>query len=199
LEEETRLRSLHNLLNTIGFQEDLYEDFADECFELLRKTAASVPAADDSAAASLLTSFNDVGLSMAIITYFKVGCCQPYDSRLRAPYLNIHSEESGLITFLQLLTSAWIQTHANDFQPFLLDQDIREYCATQIEPSICEIDHVGMAALAEVLVKPAGLALEVLYLDRSPGEEINTYRIDPLGHDGIPIPDPPTLRLLYRP
>lgn len=169
LEEETRLRSLHNLLNTIGFQEDLYEDFADECFELLRKTAASVPAADDSAAASLLTSFNDVGLSMAIITYFK------------------------------LLTSAWIQTHANDFQPFLLDQDIREYCATQIEPSICEIDHVGMAALAEVLVKPAGLALEVLYLDRSPGEEINTYRIDPLGHDGIPIPNPPTLRLLYRP
>jgi len=75
LEEETRLRSLHNLLNTIGFQEDLYEDFADECFELLRKTAASVPAADDSAAASLLTSFNDVGLSMAIITYFKVGYC----------------------------------------------------------------------------------------------------------------------------
>ena len=95
----------------------------------------------------------------------------------------MHSEGSGLITFLQLLASAWIQTHANDFQPFLLDQDIREYCATQIEPSICEIDHVGMAALAEVLVKPAGLALEVLYLDRSPGEEINTYRIDPLGHE----------------
>ncbi|OCL02684.1 cysteine proteinase [Glonium stellatum] len=169
LEEETRLRSLHNLLNTIGFQEHLYEDFADECFELLRKTAASVPAADESAAASLLVSFNDEALSMAIITYFK------------------------------LLTSAWIQTHANDFQPFLLDQDIREYCATQIEPSICEIDHVGMSALAEVLVKPAGFALEVLYLDRSPGEEINTYHFDPLGHDGLPIPNPPMLRLLYRP
>jgi ubiquitin thioesterase protein OTUB1 len=72
LEEETRLRSLRNLLNTIGFQEHLYEDFADECYDLLRRTGAAVPAVDDTAGAELLASFNDVSISMAIITYFKV-------------------------------------------------------------------------------------------------------------------------------
>ncbi|OCK83800.1 cysteine proteinase [Lepidopterella palustris CBS 459.81] len=171
LEEETRLRSMGNLLNSIGFQEHLYEDFADECFDLLRKTESLVSAGNDErAAAELLASFNDVGVSMAIITYFK------------------------------LLTSAWIQTHPNDFAPFLdLGQDIRQYCSTQIEPSVCEIDHVGMSALAEVLVKQAGFALEVLYLDRSAGEEINTYRFDPVSNDGLPLHNPPTLRLLYRP
>ncbi|KAF2489043.1 cysteine proteinase [Lophium mytilinum] len=170
LEEETRLRSLRNLLNTIGFQEHLYEDFADECFDLLRRTGAAIPAVDDSAAAELLASFNDVGISMAIITYFK------------------------------LLTSAWIQTHPDDFQPFLeFGQDIKQYCSTQIEPSICEIDHIGMSALAEVLVKPAGFAMEVLYLDRSPGDQVTEYNFDPLGHDGLPLHNPPTMRLLYRP
>lgn len=74
LEEETRLRSLNNLLNSpvVGFQEDLFEDFVDECLQLLQKTSASVPDVDGNAAANLLASFNDESVSMAIITYFKV-------------------------------------------------------------------------------------------------------------------------------
>jgi ubiquitin thioesterase protein OTUB1 len=56
-----------------------------------------------------------------------------------------------------------------------------------------------MSALVDVLVKPAGIAVEILYLDRTPGEEVNTYRFDPVDHSGVIISTPPTFRLLYRP
>jgi ubiquitin thioesterase protein OTUB1 len=56
-----------------------------------------------------------------------------------------------------------------------------------------------MSALVDVLVKPAGIAVEILYLDRTPGEEVNTYRFDPVDHNNEQLPTPPTFRLLYRP
>ena len=70
LAEESRLKSLNNLLNAVGFQEDLYEDFVDETLSLLRETATSIPCQDNGAA--LLSSFNDAGVSNAIITHFRV-------------------------------------------------------------------------------------------------------------------------------
>lgn len=73
LAEESRLKSLNNLLNSVGFQEGIYEDFVDETITLLRATAASIPCHDDGAA--LLASFNDAGLSNAIITHFRVSNC----------------------------------------------------------------------------------------------------------------------------
>ncbi|KAF2146228.1 uncharacterized protein K452DRAFT_220097 [Aplosporella prunicola CBS 121167] len=164
-EEQARLGSLANILNQVGFPQDVYEDFAEETFSLLRKLV-NVPSGDE---AQLLAAFNDEMVSQSIITHLK------------------------------LLTSAWIQTHPADFAPFLLDQDIRSYCSTHIEAAVCEIEHVGVNALFNVLLKPAGLALEILYLDRSAGEEGNTFRYDVIGHDGLTILDPPTIRLLYRP
>lgn len=70
LAEESRLKSLNNLLNAVGFQEDLYEDFVDETVSLLRATAASMPCHDNGD--GLLASFNDAGMSNAIITHFRV-------------------------------------------------------------------------------------------------------------------------------
>src|SRR4051794_12718479 len=67
LEEETRLKSLRNILNDAGFQEHLYEDFAEDTFDLLRETAAA-----NDGGASLLQTFNDPHRSMSIITYLKV-------------------------------------------------------------------------------------------------------------------------------
>jgi hypothetical protein len=66
LEEETRLKSMRNILNDAGFQEHLYEDFAEDTIDLLRETAT---ATDDGAA--LLQTFNDSNRSMSIITYLK--------------------------------------------------------------------------------------------------------------------------------
>ena len=71
-EEEARLNSLGNLLDHIGYSRDIWIDFADEAFELLRKLANSLRNMDGQAADILLRTFNDMGESMAIITYVKV-------------------------------------------------------------------------------------------------------------------------------
>lgn len=167
-DEKARLMSMNNLLNSVGFQEDIYIEFADECFGLLQKLAVSLR--DGTAANALLDTFNDLSESMAIITYFK------------------------------LLTSAWMQTHAADYAAFLgFGQTVKEYCSQNIETVNCEIDHVGISALSEALLKPAGFALHVLYLDRTPGEEINGHHFGATESDGLTMQNPPTLRLLYRP
>jgi hypothetical protein len=62
---------MKNLLNAVGFQEHLYEDFADDTYELLRKLAESFLTMDG--AALLQQSFNDASISASIITYLKVG------------------------------------------------------------------------------------------------------------------------------
>jgi ubiquitin thioesterase protein OTUB1 len=67
-----RLQSMNNLLNGVGFVQDIYEDFAEQAFELLQTLAASVRAMDGRADRILLETFNDYGISMAIVTYFKV-------------------------------------------------------------------------------------------------------------------------------
>lgn len=78
--------------------------------------------------------------------------------------------------------------------------DIKGYCSNNIEPSQCEADNVGIAGLCAALIKPAGFGLEVWYLDRSPGEEVNcSFSIEPTDHNHNSIPNAPMLRLLYRP
>jgi ubiquitin thioesterase protein OTUB1 len=79
---------------------------------------------------------------------------------------------------------------------------LNTYVKHRIEPAVCEIDHVGISALIDLLCKPAGIATEVLYLDRSAiheSNEIDTYRWDPIDSRGLPITNSPTFRLLYRP
>lgn len=68
-----------------------------------------------------------------------------------------------------------------------------------IEASQSEIDHVGLNALFEVLLKQAGIALEVMYLDRSAGTELVPHRFDAADASGMPLHNAPTVRLLYRP
>ena len=84
------------------------------------------------------------------------------------------------------------------YAPFV-GGDVQEYCAAQIEPYGIEIDHAGLMALSECIIQPAGFAVEVIYLDRSDGDEVNIHRFDNSG-DGLILPsDAPALRLLYRP
>lgn len=71
-EEEVRLKSMRNLMNVAGFVEDIYEDFAEEAFELMRELARSMQAMNGAAPDILLRSFNDYDRPMSIITYFKV-------------------------------------------------------------------------------------------------------------------------------
>ena len=78
-EEETRLQSLNNLLNNIGVDAHLYEDFAGDTYELLRKLESSTIMEEK--VLILMESFNDDMLSASIITYLKV-CCLPSFSQI---------------------------------------------------------------------------------------------------------------------
>jgi ubiquitin thioesterase protein OTUB1 len=76
---------------------------------------------------------------------------------------------------------------------------LEEYCKTRIDPAVAEIDHVGLTALLDLLIKPAGIGAEVLYLDRNVGEDVTSYQYEPLDQNGQVIHNHPWFRLLYRP
>ena len=105
---------------------------------------------------------------------------------------------NAIITHFRLVTGAWMKTRPQAYQPFILDGSVENYCATQIEPYQVEIEHIGMNAIIDVLIKPAALAVEILYLDRSAGAEVNEHRFEP-DVAATTAYNPPTLRLLYRP
>ena len=169
--EEARIWSLNNLLNAAGFRQDIYMDFVEETINLLRLISESISSPYNQAHGShvLLEKFNDPGVSSAIITHFR------------------------------LLTSAWMRSRPDTYQPFILDGTVEQYCASQIEPYQVEIEHVGMNALIDVVVRPAGFAIEIVYLDRSAGSEVNEHRFEPSRIIDSASVEPVPLRLLYRP
>ena len=100
------------------------------------------------------------------------------------------------LTSMQSLTAAWMKTRPQEYAPWLLGQTVEEYCNASIMPIGSEIENVGLSALKDVFLSPAGITLEVLYLDRSEGSEVNMHRFSPVNHGGYDIG---TIRLLYRP
>lgn len=165
--EAARLKSYNTLLNRVGYDQDLYIDFVQETLDLLDRTAASLGRQDDDGEQKLLASFNDEGISNSIITHFR------------------------------LITSAWMKSNAALYEPFLLNVSIDQYRAAHIDPYQVEIEHLGVHACIDAILKPAGIAVDVMYLDRSEGDEVNTINWEPDNPDeGGMIPK---LRLLYRP
>ncbi|KAK3670729.1 hypothetical protein LTR78_009421 [Recurvomyces mirabilis] len=164
-EEEARLRSMYNILEAAGWNALLYEDFADEAFDLLREVANGMH--NDTAGDVLVAAFND---------------------EMRQNYI---------ITYVRMLAAAWMKTRPGEYAPFVLDKTVDQYCDDSILPMDSEIENVSLSALKDVLLSPAGMALEVLYLDRTEGGEVNMHRFDPVNpRDGVAIG---TIRLLYRP
>lgn len=89
-----------------------------------------------------------------------------------------------------------MKTRPEEYEPWLLGQTVEEYCDASVMPTSAEIDNVGLSALKDAFLSPAGITLEVLYLDRSEGTEVNMHRFSPVNHGGFDIG---TIRLLYRP
>ncbi|KAL9068225.1 MAG: hypothetical protein Q9161_006358 [Pseudevernia consocians] len=112
---------------------------------------------------------------------------------------NDDAPSSQLTYSFKLITSAWMKSNAESYAGFLPDMDVHTYCARNIEPFSIELDHVGLQALATAIINEAGMAIEVLYLDRSAGEEVTPHRLPVLDADGNEKKGGPTIRLLYRP
>lgn len=163
--EAVRLKSMNNLLSVLRQDAEIYEDFVQETLDLLERTRVDM---NEDHGRNLLASFNDDGISAAVITHFR------------------------------LITSAWMKTNAGLYVPFMLNETIDQYCSTKIDPYAVEIEHLGIQALFDAVIKPAGIAMEVLYLDRSAGEEVNTISWSVDDHSGHYL-SIPTIRLLYRP
>lgn len=87
-----------------------------------------------------------------------------------------------------------MKKYPDQYQPYI-DMPVHQYAQAKIEPAVCELEEVGLSAMLAVLVSPAGLAAEVHYLDRSPGETINVIQY---GWTGSERPSA-KIRLLYRP
>lgn len=183
--EAARLKGCNTMLDAVGFTEVVYEDFTEQTLLLLEGIAASLPNHDGGA--SLLTSFNDVEISSAITYHFRVGCSS------WGCFVGLFAH------LIQLLTSAWMKMYPHVYAGFLAGMDVNTYCEQNIEPAAIELDHLGLQCLATSVINEAGIGIEVLYLDRSEGEEANTLGFPVLDGEGKVVEGPPTIRLLYRP
>lgn len=98
-----------------------------------------------------------------------------------------------------MITSAQLKLNPNDYAPFVPDMDVTSYCQNHVDPFYEEIEHVGVKALVDSIINPAGIAVSYLYLDRSPGQEASLYSFPIYDEKGNEAGDSPTVRLLYRP
>ncbi|KAI4196882.1 MAG: hypothetical protein LQ350_006251 [Teloschistes chrysophthalmus] len=167
LAEVARLKSLNNLLDSVGYDRIIYEDFVDETLAMLQ-LIPTLPTNDDGTA--LLEALERPGVWDAIIAHFR------------------------------FVTSAWMKTHANKYVHFIPEHSsIDQYRSVHIEPHAVEIEHLGLQALVDAIVQPAGIAVQVLYLDLSPSDQVNDHWPAPVPSPNASYDEVHTIRLLYRP
>jgi ubiquitin thioesterase protein OTUB1 len=168
------MTSLNNLLvNVGGFDAWVFEDFVEETTNLLKDLAGLIESSPQSAADLLLQRFNDPSISNSIVYH------------------------------LRLLASSWLKNRTAEYGPFIPAEqggNIETYSKEWLEPPNQEIDHLGMQLLVDVLLKQIGFAVEVIYLDRSVGSEVNSHLMQAVDANGDPTnPAGPIMHLLYRP
>ncbi|KAK8104514.1 peptidase C65 Otubain-domain-containing protein [Apiospora kogelbergensis] len=105
---------------------------------------------------------------------------------------------AAMIYHLRLLAASWLKGNFAEYEAFI-PGDVNSYCDEWILPVDREIDHLGMVLLFKVLLKPANMVLEIAYLDRSEGDQVNVHRMpdEANGKDAASVE--PMIQLLYRP
>ena len=102
-----------------------------------------------------------------------------------------------------MLTSCWINENAASYRDFLPEgMTIDQYRQAHIDPASAEMEELSLKCAYDLLLDGAGLALEISYLDRSPGEKVNIHLYEPQARDNEPETSPTsqaTIKLLYRP
>lgn len=147
----------------------VFQDFVDETFALMDRLAGLVDN-QEQADAVLLEAFNTADISNSIMYHLRL---------LAMSYLKGNSDTYG----------AFVTT----------DLGIEGYCQTVLQRHNVEIDHLGLILLVNVLLKPVNFVLEVAYLDRSPGTEVNTYRFPEEANAQPSSGLGPIIYLLFRP
>jgi len=99
-------------------------------------------------------------------------------------------EVDDAIIFLRMVVAQALRTHAESFSPFLEGCTVEDFIRTDVMPSNRECDQLQIMALATAW----NVAVQVEYLDLSPGDKTTTHVIGGLGNPGHPH-----VHLLYRP
>ncbi|KAI0425398.1 peptidase C65 Otubain-domain-containing protein [Xylaria sp. FL1042] len=103
-----------------------------------------------------------------------------------------------LVYHLRLLASARLKGHHDQYASWL-DTDIDTYLNTTVMPVNREIDNICVALVHDILLKPVNIVLEIAYLDRSEGAEVNVHRFPGEANGQDPSTLGPAIYLLYRP
>ncbi|KAI1162071.1 cysteine proteinase [Nemania serpens] len=108
------------------------------------------------------------------------------------------STSQCLVYHLRLLAGARLKSNAAEYEAWL-DSDVESYLQTTVMPVNREIDHICVVLVHDVLLKPANIVLDIAYLDRSEGTEVNVHRFpeEATGRDSLTLG--PIIYLLYRP
>ncbi|KAK4673834.1 hypothetical protein QC763_115410 [Podospora pseudopauciseta] len=168
--EKLRLEGLNSYIETIGGHSPyVYTDFVEETLLLLDRVAA-LAGDPEQAMREVYATFNDSEIGNAIMYHFR------------------------------LLASSYLKGNQDTYGAFVTDEaGVQGYCSNVLERHQVEIDHLGVSLLVDVLLKPVGFVLEVAYLDRSPGSEVNSYRFPEEARDRHPSTLGPIIYLLFRP
>lgn len=168
--ERQRLEQLNSLIENVGgFSPYVFQDFVDETMVLMQKLA-DLAGHTEQAMTELREAFNTPEISNSVMYHFRM---------LASSYLKGNRETYG----------AFVTT----------DTGVEGYCQEVLERHNVEIDHLGLSLLVNVLLKDAGFVLEVAYLDRSAGSQVNTYRFPEEANNRHHTELGPVIHLLYRP
>ncbi|EZF28192.1 hypothetical protein H101_08126 [Trichophyton interdigitale H6] len=71
---------------------------------------------------------------------------------------------------------------------------IEQYCSRTVDTVRTEIDEIGLQALVDGVIEASGFDVQILYLDRSQGDQVNAHQLTPQRTDSLGV-----IKLLYRP
>ncbi|KAK4199798.1 putative ubiquitin thioesterase [Triangularia verruculosa] len=168
--EKLRLEGLNSFIEVQGGHSPyVYSDFVEETLLLLDRVAALI-GNPEQAMREVYSTFNDSELANAIMYHFR------------------------------LLASSYLKGNQDAYAAFVEHEGgVQGYCTSTLERPHVEIDHLGLSLLVDILLKPVGFVLQVAYLDRSQGSEVNTYRFPEEARNQHPSTLGPIIYLLYRP
>ncbi len=166
-DEVVRMQALNTYLAETGrYAEMTFIDMAEETIDLLKQIITQLSTDPGTAGQVLLQRMNDQAVSNYIVFHFR------------------------------FLAAAYLRGHAEEYQGFMEDGSIENYCNLHLESTDSEIDHLGITLLFEMVLKPLGFCLVIADLDRYAGAEVNHHEF--VANPTLGVTDP-VIYLLFRP
>ena len=188
--ELARLRGLDDYIEKIGnFERAKFEDMNQETFDLFDEVITAMSNGQDCMQV-VMEKFNDAFSSQAIIYHLRF---------LVAAGIKGVREEDGRLKYPKYMEEALIDTPHLESEEEKLLRVAENYINTALMPVDREIDAICIQVLVDILLEPANMGLEIAYLDRSNGVEVNVHGMVAEANGQNPAGFRPIIYLLYRP